>query len=180
MTALKTTSTKYYQEANEALSKEMADLNKFALPQIDKIAINVGVGRYEQKQKQEIRDYLEKITGQKPKVVASRLSIAGFKMRKGEEVAFAVTLRGEKIRDFLLHLIYIALPRTRDFKGIKSKSFNRDYSCYSIGVENTSIFPVVGFGSSMNFGMQINIVFKNADEKNVELLKKLNFPFKKD
>jgi len=89
------------------------------------------------------------------------------------------TLRGEKMKSFLMQLVYIALPRTRDFRGISESSFNKDFSCYSLGIKTASIFPTIGFDVSVNFGMQINIVFQNGSKYNLELLKFLNLPFNK-
>jgi large subunit ribosomal protein L5 len=83
------------------------------------------------------------------------------------------------MNDFLVNLVYIALPRTRDFRGISSTSFDRNFKSYSLGIQNSSIFPVIGFDSSVNFGMQINIVFKTGSENNKKFLENLNFPFKK-
>jgi large subunit ribosomal protein L5 len=179
MSAIKLSSKDYYSQAKEEIKTVYPEKNIFDLPEIEKISINVGMGKYEQKQKNLIEQYLEKLTAQKPKVVKSRVSLAGFKLRKGDNVALTVSLRGKKVEDFLLTLIYLALPRTRDFRGTKKTSFTADYSCYSIGIENASIFPIVGFGTDVNFGMQINIVFKKPTEDNIVLLEKLNLPFKK-
>jgi large subunit ribosomal protein L5 len=179
MTALKLTSNDYKTKAIEALVESFPGLNRFALPVLDKISINVGVGKFESKEKDDIANYLEKLTGQKPKEVKSKKSIAGFKLRKGDTIGYVVTLRGRKIYDFLLHLIYIALPRSRDFKGISQAAFDKNYSTYSLGIETASIFPVIGFDSSVNFGMQINIVFKTGSKNNLTFLQNLNFPFKK-
>jgi len=178
--SLKLTSTKAYQEVIESLQKDNKKINPFALAQIDKISINVGVGRYDAKQQADIADYLSKITGNNPKQVPSKVSIAGFKLRKGQIVGLVSTLRGTKMKDFLTQLIYIALPRTRDFRGFSDASFDANGKVYSIGIPNASIFPAVGFDPSVQFGMQINIVFKTNSDLNKELLTKLNFPFKRD
>jgi large subunit ribosomal protein L5 len=89
-------------------------------------------------------------------------------------------LRGQKAYDFILSLVYLALPRVRDFKGLKRSSFDKNFSSYSLGIENCAIFPQVGFDSVINFGMQINVVFKHKTEVNREMLTALNFPFIKD
>jgi large subunit ribosomal protein L5 len=141
------------------------------------ISINVGVGKYESKEKQEIVNFLHKITGQKPKQVKSRKSISNFKLRKGEINGVVVTLRGKKMYDFLLSLVYLALPVTRDFRGLKKNSFDKNYSSYSLGIPSTSIFPQVGFDAPVNFGMQINICFSTNTEENKVLLESFNFPF---
>lgn len=179
MSGIKLQSKTFYKEAVAEIVKQNKGVNLFALPQIDRISINVGVGKYDTKQRNEIVTNLEKLTGQKPKEVVANNSIAGFNLRKGTVVGLVTTLRGQKMNDFLTQLIYIALPRTRDFKGISDTSFDALNSTYSMGISTCSIFPVIGFDSSVDFGMQINIVFKNKSEKNKELLTKLKFPFKK-
>lgn len=177
--ALKISSSEYKEATKIELSKELKTENPFALPSISKITINVGVGnKYDPKQKQEVAEHLESLTGQKPKVILSSKSIAAFKLRKGENVGLLVTLRGVKMYDFLLGLVYVALPRSRDFKGIKA-SYDAKNSSYSLGLENANIFPAVGFDTLVNFGLQINITFKQATENNQLLLQKLNFPFKR-
>jgi large subunit ribosomal protein L5 len=182
MSALKLSSNEYYVNAKQALKKENDSVNDFGLSDISKVSINVGLGKYknDSKARQEIETYLIAATGQKPKVVESRLSIAGFKLRKGEPVGLVVTLRGKKMKDFLMNLIYLSLPRSRDFKGIKSTSFDSSLHSYSLGIESASIFPLVGFDLSVPFGMQINVTFKNRDEKNKRFLELLNFPFVKN
>lgn len=180
-TALKISSQEYLNKAYQELAKQHKDKNVFDLSAIDKVSINVGVGDYknDSKARADIESYLNKLTGQKPKTVASKVNIAGFKLRKGEPVGFALTLRGKKMHDFLLHLIYIALPRSRDFKGIKATAFDARYRSYSLGIPTAAIFPVIGFDISVRFGMQINVVFKQDGEANKELLHTLNFPFSK-
>lgn len=179
MTPIQLNSQTYYDSAHQSLTQDNPTVNQFALAGLDKICINVGVGKYEPKEKNDIAIYLQKLTGQKPKQVASRVSIAGFKLRKGEIVGLTVTLRGKRMYDFLLHLVYIALPRSRDFKGVKQQAFDKHQVCYSLGIENSSIFPTVGFDSSVSFGMQINLVFKSGSDLNRDLLTKLQFPFSK-
>jgi large subunit ribosomal protein L5 len=177
--ALKITSKEFSDVAVAAVSKDLGTINPFALPGISKISINVGVGnKFDPKQKQEVGEYLEKLTGQKPKVILSSKSIAAFKLRKGDTVGLMVTLRGLKMYDFLLNLVYVALPRSRDFKGVKA-SFDANNSSYSLGLENANIFPAVGFDTSVNFGLQLNITFKQPTINNKLLLEKLNFPFKR-
>jgi large subunit ribosomal protein L5 len=168
------------QVANELSSKIS---NPFALPKLAKISINVGATKnhgYETKQQQEIAGYLQKITNQKPKFVQTRKSIANFKSRKGEIVGINVTLRGKKMADFLVHLIYVALPRSRDFKGLKLNAFDKNYGTYSIGLPTATIFPAVGFDATVQFGMQINLVFKTPMEENRILLQKIGIPFAKN
>ncbi|NJK71274.1 MAG: hypothetical protein HC932_03415 [Thermales bacterium] len=118
------------------------------------------------------------MTGQKPKVVQSKVSVAGFKLRKGEPIGMVLTLRGKRMYDFLLNLVFLSLPRTRDFRGIPDSSFDKEYKSYSLGIRSSSVFPLIGFDTGINFGMQINLVFNQGREENKKLLQKLNFPFK--
>jgi large subunit ribosomal protein L5 len=181
ITPIKLTSKQYIDDAISLMQKENPEINTFALSQIDKIIINSGVGnKFDNKQQQDVANYLYKLTSQQPAKVASRVSIASFKLRKGQTVGLKTTLRGKKAYDFLMHTIYIALPKTRDFKGINPKGFDNNFKCYSLGISNTNIYPAIGFDNTINFGIQINIVFKQGDAKNRILLEKLNFPFKKD
>lgn len=180
-TALKISSTEYLDKAQTDLRNSHKNLNVFDVSAIEKISINIGIGDYknDSKARADIEKYLTKLTGQKPKLVTSRLSIAGFKLRAGEPVGYMVTLRKKKMSDFLMQLVYIALPRTRDFKGIKSSSYDKNMKSYSMGIPSSAIFPVIGFDSSVKFGLQVNIVFKKSSETNKELLEKLNLPFTK-
>jgi large subunit ribosomal protein L5 len=155
-------------------------VNIFDLPKIDKISINIGVGKYENKDKALIAEYLEKIVCQKPKLVKSTKSISNFKLRAGDINGISVTLRGKKAFDFLLLLVYIALPRIRDFKGLKTTAFDANHAAYSLGIPSASIFPHIGFDAGINFGMQCNIVFKTKSESNMKLLQAMNLPFNKD
>lgn len=173
-------SKEYFEKAGAAIASELSSHNTFALPKIKKICINAGIGKlFDTKQKQEIVNYLTKMTGQKPKLIITRKSISGFKLRSGEVVGAIVTLRGQKMQDFLFNLVYIAIPRIRDFRGVNRSSFDSNYSCYSLGIVNTAIFPTIGFDVELNFGIQINIVFATGDINNVSLLNHLSFPFSK-
>lgn len=179
MAKLTLNSQTFYTESKEALQNELKIENPFSFAEIEKISINVGVGKNDPKQKTDIAQYIKALTGQTPKLVESRMSIAGFNLRKGMVVGLVTTLRAKKMKDFLINLIYLSLPRSRDFKGVKA-SFDKAGKVYSLGLDSTGIFPVVGFDTSVTFGMQINIVFKNNSEFNKLLLTKLGFPFKKD
>ena len=165
-----------YKELETILGK---DLNKFEYPSISHLSLNIGVGKFENKQKDEIANQFEKLTGQKPKKVKTNKSIAGFKLRSGEIVGLQVTLRGNKVYDFLINLIYTALPRGRDFKGVSKTAWDRSNKTFSIGVPTTSIFPVIGFGNGIEFGLQLNIVFKDSNKLNSKVLEILNIPFSK-
>lgn len=177
-------STNFLDQVNAVVASELSNeiTNSFALPKLDKVSINIGASKnrgYETKQHQEIAGYLQKITNQKPRFIQTRKSIANFKSRKGDIVGLNVTLRGKKMADFLIYLIYVALPRSRDFKGLKTTAFDQNFGTYSIGLPSCTIFPAVGFDASVQFGMQINLVFKNPDPANKILLQKMGIPFAK-
>jgi large subunit ribosomal protein L5 len=179
-TKIKLDTKSFYDDAKKKMIANHPDVNIFALPDIASVTINVGVGKFkENKIKQDIADYLKKLTSREPKKVPAKVSIATFKLRKGDSVGLVSTLRGQRAKDFLLQLVYIALPNTRDFKGVKRNAFDNIYSTYSCGIESSSIFPSIGFDTPVNFGMQINIKFKTPSEKNLEFLELLNFPLKK-
>lgn len=173
-----TIDTKEYikQSKTELLNHFGSNLNPFAYPSIEKVGINVGVGKLETKQVDEVAKQLEYLLGQKPKYVKTNKSIAGFKLRSGKVVGLQVTLRDQKMYDFILNLVYLALPRSRDFKGIDPSNFDKTQKTYSIGIRSASIFPTIGFDNSQDFGMQVNITFKNS-QNNHFLLETLNFPF---
>ncbi len=177
-----TTSIEYKNAASIAVKSSLGDAisNIFEIPSIAKVSINIGVGKLENKDKQDVFNFLYKITGQKPKQVKSRTSISNFKLRKGDVNGIMVTLRGQKMYDFLMDLVYIALPRIRDFKGLKKYAYDKNFSSYSLGIQNCNIFPQVGFDTNTNFGMQINIVFKNKAPENPALMTALSFPFQKE
>ena len=179
--SLNLSSTQYKDLGIASVNKDLeSTVNIFDLPKIDKVSINIGVGKFENKDKALIAEYLEKIVCQKPKMIKSTKSISNFKLRAGDINGISVTLRGQKAFDFLLMLVYIALPRIRDFKGLKTTAFDVNHAAYSLGIPSASIFPHIGFDAGINFGMQCNIVFKTQSENNMMMLKALSFPFNKD
>jgi len=177
-TAIKLNTEEYIKMIQGELAKKFG--SPFLSPKLYKITINVGVGnKYDKKKKEEIVNYIEKITGQKPKKIYTKISISNFKLRKGDLTGVLVTLRGKKMYDFLLYLIYIVLPRTRDFKGTPLKAFDKNQKTYSLGIRQSAIFPVVGFGADIDFGVQINLTFQKSSPDNLSFLKIINFPIEK-
>ncbi len=174
---------KYTSEIVSALMKQFEIKNKLASPRIDKIVLNMGVGKaLENKRRLECatRD-MSLIAGQKPVITIAKQSIAGFKLREGQSIGCKVTLRGERMYEFLDRLITIVIPRIRDFRGVSRKSFDKAGN-YSIGMQEQTIFPEINL-DKMEFsqGMDITIVTSNSDrEKSLELLSLFGMPFKKN
>lgn len=157
--------------------------NVNALPKLEKITINVGTGRF--RGNKDMLTYIEgalkQITGQKPAVTKSRKSIAGFKLREGEEVGYKVTLRNRKMYDFLDRLINIALPRIREFRGFDHKNFDPQGNL-TIGFGDTVPFAELGHSSlDKPFGLSITLTISNSSrEKSHKLLSTLGLPVKID
>jgi len=172
----------FYRETVVAqLKDELQCSNIMEVPRITKITVNMGVGEAAADKKvleHAVAD-LTKITGQKPLVTKARKSVAGFKIREGWPIGCKVTLRGERMYEFLDRLISIAIPRIRDFRGMNGKSFDGRGN-YSMGVREQIIFPEVDYDKIDKLrGMDITIstTAKN-DEQGRALLRAFNFPFK--
>lgn len=152
-----------------------------ALPKIEKVVINIGLGRALKDEKfleVALRD-IALIAGQKPKTALAKKSIANFKVREGQIIGAVATLRGQKMRDFVGRLVKIALPRTRDFRGIDAKSIDKSGNL-TIGVKEHIVFPEIRGEEVRNiFGFEITIVVKAKNkEEALVLYKTLGFPMK--
>ena len=172
---------KYENEIVPKLAKEFGRSNVHSLPKIEKIVVSMGVGQAVQDQKilDESLGYLQAITGQKPSVRRARRSIAQFKLREGVRIGGAVTLRKQRMYEFLDRLITLVLPRVRDFRGISPKAFDGRGN-YSLGISEQLVFPEVDADKVKNVqGMNIAIVTSadTNDEARV-LLKEFGMPFK--
>lgn len=174
---------KYNTQVRSGLKEKLGLKNVNAVPKIDKIVINAGVGKTLKDPKflESIVDDLKKITGQQPVKTLSRKSIAGFKIRENQVVGVMVTLRGERMFDFLDKLISVALPRVRDFRGLSEKGFDGRGN-YHIGIREQLVFPEISDEAlDHTFGFQISIVTNAGnDEKGRELLKALGLPFNEE
>ncbi len=156
--------------------------NIMAVPKIEKVVVNTGVGKIvkEDKTIERIAKDLTMIVGQKPVYRKAKKSISGFKLRQGVNVGISVTLRGKRMYDFLDRLISIALPRSKDFRGIEVKNFDK-MGNLNFGIKESSIFPEINYENVKDiFGLEVTVVTtaKNR-EKGVALLKQLGFPIKK-
>ena len=173
--------TKYREEILPALKEELGVKNIHEVPRITKITLNMGVGEAigDKKVIEHAVADLEKISGQKVVVTKARKSVAGFKVREGWPIGVKVTLRRERMYEFLERLVDIALPRVRDFRGLSPKSFDGRGN-YSMGVKEQIIFPEVDYDKVDTLrGMDITLTTtaKN-DEEGRALLKAFNFPFR--
>jgi len=173
---------KYQQEIVPKLTKEFGLKNILSTPKIEKVVVNIGIG--EAAQDKNLLDlttqYLATITGQRPKITRARKAIAGFKLKTGDPIGLMVTLRGERMYDFLEKLFKIVLPRLRDFQGVSLKSFDGRGN-YNLGLSELTVFPEVEYGKiSRVWGLEITIVTNaGGDEKAKRLLEELGMPFEK-
>jgi large subunit ribosomal protein L5 len=179
MNALK---QKYIDEVIPSMTDKFEYKSVMQVPAIDKIVINMGVGDAVQNSKalDSAVEELSLISGQKPIVTRAKKSIAGFRLREGMPIGTKVTLRGERMYEFLQKLIAVSLPRVRDFRGISKKAFDGRGN-YTLGVKEQLIFPEVNYDKvSKVRGMDIVIVTtSNTDEEARELLAQLGMPFQK-
>lgn len=173
---------KYEEEIKPSLMKEFNLSNKMAVPRLEKIVVNVGLGEaLENKNAIEaVSKQIAVITGQKPQATVAKRSISTFKLRAGSPIGVKVTLRGKRMYDFFLKLTSIVLPRVRDFRGVSVKSFDR-MGNYSLGFSEQTMFPEISFDQIDKVrGLEITIVTSTRDIKKAhKLLELLGMPFSK-
>ena len=172
---------RYQKEVAPAVAKEFGITNPMAIPRVSKVVLNMGMGEAIANAKilDTAADELRAITGQKPVITKAKKSIASFKLRQGMPIGVMVTLRGERMYEFLDRLVSIALPRVRDFRGISPKAFDGRGN-YTIGVREQLIFPEIDFNKVDKLrGMNITIITTaRNDEQARALLKGLGMPFR--
>ena len=173
---------KYDAEIKSAMTEKFGYKNVMQIPKLDKIVINMGVGEARENAKvldAAIKD-LETITGQKVVVTRAKKSVANFKLREGQAIGCKVTLRGEKMYEFLDRLVNLALPRVRDFRGVSADSFDGRGN-YALGIKEQIIFPEIEYDKIDKVrGMDVIITTTaKTDEEARELLRLFNMPFKK-
>ncbi len=181
---LPTLRVKYKEEIVPELMKVLGLNNPHEVPRLEKIVVNMGLGRLSEagrddKVFERAMEELAAITGQRPIITTARKSIAGFKLREGAKVGCKVTLRGNRMYEFMERLVTLALPRVRDFRGLSTTSFDGRGN-YTIGIREHTIFPEVDIGKVDKIkGMNITFVTtaKNKEEA-IELLRRLGMPFK--
>ena len=172
----------YLTEIKDAMQKKFEYKNEMQIPKLDKIVINMGVGEAKENRKvldTAVKD-LETITGQKAVVTRAKNSVANFKLREGQPIGCKVTLRGEKMYEFLDRLVNLALPRVRDFRGVNPNAFDGRGN-YALGIKEQIIFPEIEYDKVDKVrGMDIIFVTTaNTDEEARELLTLFNMPFAK-
>jgi large subunit ribosomal protein L5 len=170
------------KETFKHLKEEMGYKNVMQAPKITKVVVSAGIGSLKDKKKIAlVIDRISKITGQKPLSRGAKQSVAAFKVREGDPVGLQVTLRGKRMYDFLDKLINIALPRTKDFRGISTTAID-EMGNYTLGIREHSIFPETSDEELKDiFGLAVTIVTTAKDRKELRaFLNFLNFPFKKE
>lgn len=176
-------SKQYIDEIRPALMKEFGYENVMQAPKVEKIIVNIGVGR-ESADNPKVVDFavgdLTAIAGQKPVVAKARKSIAGFKLREGRPVGVKVTLRGKRMYDFLYRLINLALPRVRDFRGVPADAFDGRGN-YTLGLREQIIFPEIDYDKIDKVrGMEVTIVTSaQNDDEGRALLRMFGMPYSK-
>ena len=170
----------YYKEIQPDLKSQFKLKNLYMGPKIEKVVLNMGLGLdgSDSKVLKSCEEDLAKITGQKPVITKFKKSVANFKTRKGSNAGLKVTLRKDKMYEFLDRLVNIALPRIKDFRGLSSKGFDK-FGNYTFGVKEHIIFPEVSFDRADKVrGLDIIIVISSINKDHSHaLLEKLNFPF---
>jgi large subunit ribosomal protein L5 len=176
----------YAEKVRAAITEKFGIKNPMAMPRLEKIVINVNMGRHIEgskippEKKNTILETVQKVTGQKPVVVKAKKSVSNFKVREGFDTAVMVTLRRERMWHFLDRLINLATPRIKDFRGLNRKAFDRQGN-YAMGINEQGVFPEINM-AEVNFthGMNINFCFKNSSaDKSFFVLEQLGFPFAK-
>ena len=172
---------RYDKEVAPALKKEFGYRNVMAIPRIEKIVVNMGLGEATQNAKivDTGADEVARVTGQKPVTTRAKKSIAQFKVRKGMPIGAMVTLRGERMWDFLDRLIAVALPRVRDFRGVSAKGFDGRGN-YTLGLRDQLLFPEIDYMKvDKARGMNISVVTTaKSDQESRKLLQLLGMPFR--
>ncbi len=185
-TTVKTSSARLRVQYNGSLKtelrKELALKNLHQVPQLDKIVVNVGLGKAKDDKKviEAATNTLRKITGQHPIDTFAKNSIAGFKLREGNKIGLKVTLRGDRMYEFLDRVITTVLPRLRDFHGVSLKAFDKQGN-YSLGFVDQSVFPELSFDETTTaHGLQVVLVIRCQKKEHAKvLLEKFGMPFEK-
>src|SRR5580704_11078366 len=174
-------SERYHKEIQPGLAKKLGRDNKLSLPKLEKIVVNMGVGKALQDKNriEQAQEQLGQITGQKAQITLAKKAISSFRLRENQAIGCRVTLRGQRMYEFLDRLISIALPRIRDFRGVSPKSFD-GHGNYNMGLTEQAIFPEID-PDKVNFQQGMDVTFvtsTNSDDEARELLKLFGMPFR--
>lgn len=175
--------TEYRDRIVKAMTEKFGYKNHMQVPRVEKVVINMGVGKgtEDRKKVQNAVAEMEKISGQKPVVTIAKQSIAGFKLREGMAIGCKVTLRGTRMYEFLDRLVTVALPRVRDFRGLNPKSFDGRGN-FAMGLKEQIVFPEIKYDDVEEVrGMDVIVTTTaQSDDEARELLRQFNFPFPKE
>lgn len=178
---------RYRDEIKAKLAQEFGLPNPMSHPRLEAVVVNINMGRHldgnklPPNVKNTVLETLTTITGQKPVVIKAKKSVSNFKVREGYETSAKVTLRGDRMWHFLDRLINLAVPRIKDFRGVKTTAFDRNGS-YALGLSEQGVFPEIDMAKAVfTHGMNINICFRNSSpDISTFILKELGMPFRKD
>jgi large subunit ribosomal protein L5 len=172
---------RYQKEISPKLAERLGRKNRLSLPRLQKIVVNMGVGKalQDKNRMKEAADQLTLITGQRAQVTKAKVAVSGFRLREGNEIGCRVTLRGRRMYEFLDRLISIALPRIRDFRGVNPKSFD-GHGNYSLGLSEQMVFPEIDPDKvTFTQGMDVTFVTStHSDDEARELLRAFGMPFR--
>ena len=172
---------RYNKEIAPRLKEKLGRTNLLSLPRLQKIVVNMGVGKalLDKNRMSQAAENLSQITGQKALINKARVSVSGFRLREGNEIGCKVTLRGQRMFEFLDRLISIALPRIRDFRGVNPKSFDGNGN-YTMGLSEQMVFPEID-PDKVNFTQGMDVTFvtsTNSDDEARELMRAFGMPFR--
>jgi large subunit ribosomal protein L5 len=172
---------KYKTEIVEKLKQKLGRTNVLSLPKLQKIVVNMGVGKalQDKNRMEQAAEQLTNIAGQKCQITKARIAVSAFRLRQGNEIGCRVTLRGRRMYEFLDRLVSVALPRIRDFRGVNPKSFDGNGN-YTIGLTEQMVFPEID-PDKVNFSQGMDITFvtsTRSDDESRELLRLFGMPFR--
>jgi large subunit ribosomal protein L5 len=174
---------RFKNEIVKKLGERFGRTNVHSLPRLQKIVVNMGVGKAitDKNRMEQAAEHLSQITGQRAQVRKARVAVSGFRLREGQEIGCRVTLRGQRMYEFLDRLISVALPRIRDFRGVNPKSFD-GHGNYSLGLSEQMVFPEIDPDKvTFTQGMDITFVTStHSDDEARELLRQFGMPFRED
>ena len=174
---------RYQKEIVPQLKKKLGRENLLSLPRLQKIVVNMGVGKalQDKNRMEQAAEQLAQITGQRPQITKARVAVSGFRLRENNEIGCRVTLRGRRMYEFLDRLISIALPRIRDFRGVNPKSFD-GHGNYSLGLTEQQVFPEID-PDKVTFVQGMDVTFVTStdnDDEARELLRGFGMPFREE